>query len=122
MDRSRFESWVQDYLAAWASDDREEVEGLFAADAVYRPSGMREAWVGRDEILRRWLATNDRLREKGYEVLAVDGNVGVARIRAVTRLPGDRVDVEHDGVLVITFDDDGRCLVHREWYERRELD
>lgn len=122
MERARFEAWLQDYLSAWASGTTPDVEKLFAEDAVYWPSDMREAWVGRDEIVRRWFSTNDELRENGYEILAVDGNVGVARIRVVTRLPGDRVDVEHDGVLVIAFDDDARCRVHREWYGRRELD
>jgi hypothetical protein len=33
---------------------------------------------------------------------------------------GDIGTTELDGILVCDFDADGRCTLHREWYDRRE--
>lgn len=121
MDRPGFERWLDAYFAAWESNDPEDVGALFTEDAVYRLGPFRTPWVGRDEIVRRWVAGGVDDVHHRYEVLAVEGEVGVARWRATTQLPGDPVRVEQDGVLVITLAPDGRCREHAEWFDRREL-
>jgi hypothetical protein len=54
--------------------------------------------------------------ETWFEVLAVDGERGVASWRVIFDSDvGGRVTL--DGILVCDLDDRGRCTVHREWYE-----
>jgi hypothetical protein len=121
MDRRGFQGWLDAYFRAWESNAVADVAALFTEDAVYRVGPFREPWRGRDEIVRRWVEGGSTDMDHGFEILAVEGDVGVARWRVITQLPGDPVKVEHDGVLVITFAPDGRCRDHLEWYERREL-
>ena len=53
------------------------------------------------------------------EILAVEGARGVANWRvSFDGAEGTRVML--DGILVCDFDEDGRCTLHREWFERRE--
>jgi hypothetical protein len=52
-----------------------------------------------------------------YEALAVDGSRGVAGWRV--SFDSDEGRTELDGVLVLEFDEHGRCTSHREWYDRR---
>lgn len=54
-----------------------------------------------------------------YDIVAVTGDRGVAHWR-VTFHAGDGATVELDGILVCTFDAEGRCTLHREWFDRRE--
>jgi ketosteroid isomerase-like protein len=121
MDHAVFRSWLDRYFDAWESNDPAVVGSLFAPDAVYGQGPFREAWRGRDEIVRRWTSGARWDVEHRSEVLAVEGEVGVASWQARTRLSGDPVWNEYDGVLTVTLDAEGRCLEHREWFGRREL-
>jgi ketosteroid isomerase-like protein len=119
VDLAAFSSWLERYFAAWASNDADEVASLFTEDAEYSYGPFRPSARGRDEIVRRWVGGGvpPELRTS-HEVLAVDGNIGVAHWTVSFR--GERGTVETDGILVCTFDAEGRCSLHREWYERRE--
>ncbi len=50
------------------------------------------------------------------EALALEGDLGVAHWQASWRRPLDGARVLVDGVLVVRFDEAGRCREHREWY------
>lgn len=118
VDRDGFRSWLERYFAAWVSNDPVDVAALFAEDAEYSYGPFREPERGRDRIVRAWIdgGVPRGLRTR-HEVLAVEGDVGVARWQ-VTYM-GDDGLVEMDGVLVCTFDPSGRCTIHREWFDRR---
>jgi hypothetical protein len=53
-----------------------------------------------------------------FEPLAVAGERGVANWRV--SFDSDDGRIELDGILVLDFDERGRCTLHREWYEQRE--
>lgn len=117
-----FQRWLDAYARAWESNDCVQVAALFTEDAVYYTDPFREAWKGRDAIVRAW--TSDPEQQDGvrfdYRVLAVRGDTGVAHWSvSYVRRAGSPVHVEMDGVLVARFDDHGRCFEHREWYARR---
>jgi hypothetical protein len=119
MDLGAFRGWLERYFAAWASNDADDVAALFAEDAVYSYGPFRDEAHGRGEIVRRWV---DGGVQSGFgwsvEPLAVDGERGVANWRV--SFDSDDGRIELDGILVLDFDERGRCAVHREWYERRE--
>ncbi len=111
-------AWLERYFAAWTSNDPVEVSALFAEDATYSYGPFREEARGRDEIVRRWVdgGAHPGLRT-AFEPLAVMGERGVASWRASFDADGGRVEL--DGVLVLDFDERGRCVRHREWYAER---
>jgi hypothetical protein len=125
MDAPGFDAWLGRYFEAWVSNDPDAVGSLFAEAAEYHVdpfSGPRMR--GRAEIVERWTSDPDAQRDVrwSYEPLAVGGDLGVAHWR-VSFAPHGALDrrVELDGILVLTFDDGGRCTEHREWYVTREV-
>ena len=121
MDVEAVERWMEAYRAAWISNVPSEVAELFTNDAVYSVSPFTEPWIGREEIVQRWVAGIRQDVEMTYEVLSVHDDQAIIHWHVFTRNVGDPVRVEYDGVLVVRFAPDGRCSEHREWYFRREL-
>jgi ketosteroid isomerase-like protein len=120
VDLDAFRSWLDRYFAAAASNDPDEVAALFAPDAEYSWGPFRESAFGREAIVRAWVdgGVQPELRCT-YEALAVEGARGVAHwTMTFGGETGGRVEL--DGILVCDFDADGRCTLHREWYDRRE--
>ncbi len=120
MDRQSFEDWLGRYFAAWASNDPDDVAGLFTEDAIYWVGPFREPWVGRDQIVREWTSGSQDDVRAAYDVVAVDGDRGVAHWNVSAGGAGGEGRSEWDGVLVIAFAPDGRCREHREWFSTRE--
>ena len=48
-------AWIDNYRAAWSSNDAAQVAALFAEDAAYFPEPFATPWRGRDEIVAKWL-------------------------------------------------------------------
>jgi hypothetical protein len=119
MDRDAFAAWLERYFAAWRSNDPAEVEALFSEDAVYSYGPFRPSAAGRAAIVRNWVEGGVQPGlETSFEVLAVEGERGVAGWRVSFDASDGRVTM--DGILVCDLDAEGRCTLHREWYEVRE--
>jgi hypothetical protein len=57
-----------------------------------------------------------------YEPLAALEHKGVAHWSVGFAHPSlAETRVEVDGILVLNFDDEGRCTEHREWYSSRDV-
>jgi hypothetical protein len=124
MDRAGFQRWLDAYVAAWQSYDRDEIRALFSQDAVYRyspeqPDGLR----GRDAIADDWLAGKDAPNTYAaqYSPLAIDGDTFVGN--GVTRYfnsDGSQRD-EYYNVYVCRFNDAGECTDFTEyWMQKNE--
>jgi ketosteroid isomerase-like protein len=123
VDLVAFRGWLERYFAAWASNDPDEVAALFADDAVYSWGPFREPAVGREDIVRAWVDGGAPPGlETSFEALAVEGDRGVAHwtVAFRTEQSQERGRTELDGILVCTFDESGRCILHHEWYDRRD--
>jgi hypothetical protein len=110
------------YFAAWISNDPGEVGALFTDDAVYQVGPFAEPWVGREEIVRQWVSGRQEDIVHGHDVLAIEGETAIVAWNVRATDPGTGARTEMDGVLHLTFAADGRCLSHREWFVRREID
>jgi hypothetical protein len=118
MELDAFADWLARYFGAWASNDPVEVAALFAEDAVYSYGPFSGEARGREEIVRRWVQGGVQPGlETSFEPLAVSGERGVAHWHVSFGESGDRVEM--DGILVLDFDAEGRCTLHREWYHVR---
>ena len=129
MDRSAAQAWLDAYVEAWKTYDRNQVEALFAEDVTYRYHPFDpedEVLRGRDAVVNGWLepdgnaSTRDAegTYEARYEVYAVDEEQVVAVGTSTyypdtTRGKPDRV---YDNVFLIEFDGAGRCRDFTEYF------
>jgi len=129
VDKATVDRWLDAYVAAWRSYDREQIQALFADDVRYRYHPYDDPVEGREAVVAAWLGEGDATGastrdEPGtydatYRAVAVDGQVAVATGRTTYRKPGGPVEQEFDNCFVIRFDQDGRCTRFTEWFMER---
>jgi uncharacterized protein (TIGR02246 family) len=122
-DRAAVDHWLDAYVEAWKSYDREDIQALFADDVVYRYRPHGDELRGRDAVVRSWLEDDPDetgTYEAEYRAVAVDGDVAVA-VGTSTYFsePGGAVEKVYDNCYVMRFDDDGRCREFTEWFMQR---
>jgi len=126
MQHGDVDRWLDGYIEAWRTNDRERIAALFSADAEYRYHPYDASVRGRDAIVSSWLgegaSTPDQpgTWEAEYRTITVDGDVAVA-VGSTTYVnePGGPVDRVFDNCFVLRFDADGRCREFTEWYVKR---
>jgi ketosteroid isomerase-like protein len=120
-DRASVSQWLERYVAAWKSYDRDAIGALFSEDAEYRSYPYDDPVRGRDAIVEDWLDDPDEAGtyDGRYEPVAVDGDVAVAVGESIYLRPGGSVDRVFENVFVMRFDEDGRCREFTEWFMKR---
>ena len=116
------QDWLDRYLAAWQSYDRDDIGDLFAEHATYRYHPYDDPVVGRAAIVDSWLE-EDRVDQPGsfearYEPYAVDGDRAVA-IGTSTYFEDGEVARIYDNAFTLRFAEDGRCADFTEWFMQR---
>ncbi len=112
------QAWLDSYLSAWRSNDRDRIVTLFTPDARYAYAPWGRPVQGAARIADDWLRNPD---EPGswnaeYRPLTVAGNVAV--VTGETRYDDGRI---YSNVFVIRFED-GRCAEFTEWYMEHPAD
>lgn len=109
------QTWIDGYLDAWRSNDRERIAELFAEDATYAYDPWHEPVRGRDAIVAMWLEEPDDPDswQAGYQPMLLHGNRAI-----VTGLTTYSDGKTYSNLFVIDFDEDGRCRAFIEWYMR----
>ena len=125
MDRATFQAWLDRYVEAWRSNDRDAILPLFTTDAEYRYHPWDEPLRGRDAIADDWLEAPDvpDSWSAEYHPFAIDGDVAVAT--GVSRyLTEDRstVDRTYHNVFLCRFDGEGRCREFTEFFMLEKRD
>jgi SnoaL-like domain len=124
MDRRGFQRWLDGYVEAWKTYDRDKIRALFSADAVYRYSPEEpEGTNGRDAIADDWLSNKDEPKtyEAIYAPLAIEGDTFVAN--GITRyFNADRSQRDqYYNVYICRFNDAGECTDFTEyWMQKNE--
>jgi hypothetical protein len=131
MKKADVDRWLDDYVAAWKSYDREAIAALFSENIAYRYQPYEEPpTVGRHLVVETWLgdghaegySTRDEpgTYDAAYECFALDGDVAVARGSSTYLTePGGEVDKIYDNCYLMRFDSDGRCSEFTEFYMER---
>jgi ketosteroid isomerase-like protein len=123
IDRAGVDRWLDAYVAAWKSYDREAIEALFSEDVVYRYRPHGDEITGREAIVRSWLEDDpDKpgTYDAEYRAFAVDGDRAVAiGSSTYTKEPGGPVDTVYDNCFLLRFEADGRCREFTEWFMER---
>jgi uncharacterized protein (TIGR02246 family) len=118
MDRDRVRDWVERYVEAWNSNDRSNIESLFTENAVYLTGPFDEPWEGLDTIVEQWLARKDEPGDTRfvYEVIAVDGDLGVVEGYTQYRSSGE----EFANLWLIKLDGAGLCTHYTEYWMQKK--
>ena len=87
MDAAAVTAWLDAYVAAWKSYDREQIGALFSDDVKYRFHPYDEPVEGREAVVESWLGEGehegapgrdeDGTYDASYRPIAVDGDVAV---------------------------------------------
>ncbi len=130
MERADVNRWLEAYVDAWQSYDREQIAALFGDDVRYRYHPHDEPIEGREAVVESWLGEGDHedassrdeqgTYDASYEPVAVDGDVAVATgTSTYLTEPGGPVDKVYDNCFVMRFDQDARCVEFTEWFVKR---
>ncbi|MPZ89360.1 MAG: nuclear transport factor 2 family protein [Nitriliruptorales bacterium] len=119
MDRPALQTWLAGYERAWRAPGgpalEEALEALFAPEATYQMAPFEEPYRGLPAIVAMWQAERegpDEVFTMQAEILAVEGDIGVARLGVRY---GDPVDQIFRDLWIVRFDDAGRCTAFEEW-------
>jgi hypothetical protein len=120
------QAWLDAYSRAWESYDPAEIGALFSEHAEYRWHPADDPVVGRDEIVRAWVAPegNESSRDAAgtylgeYHPFAVDGNKAVAIGTSTYWTDESRstLDRLYYNNWLLEFDDDGKCSSFTEYW------
>lgn len=124
MTKAEFELWLHRYGEAWETRDADKIIPLFADDALYYETPFDAPMHGHDAIRAYWSElpqTQDHIHFHYRTVAFLPDDQGVAQWWAsFIRLPS-RMHVKIDGVMICEFNEDGQCIVFREWWHRTEV-
>lgn len=114
MDERSVRDWVDRYVAAWSTNDPDDIAALFSEDARYHTAPHREPWTGHDDIVRGWLGRKDDQGDWGfdYDVLAVTADLAFVQGHTDYRTEG----LSYSNLWVLRLGDDGRCTEFTEWW------
>jgi ketosteroid isomerase-like protein len=115
VDREQLQSWIAGYERAWRTQGTEALSELFAEDATYSTAPYEEPHTGLEAIAAMWKSERlgpDEEFEMRSEVVAVEGDTGVARVSVSYGPP--RVQ-EYRDLWVVTLGLDGLCTHFEEW-------
>ena len=124
MDRAQLAEWIAAYERAWRTPGTDVLAELFTEDASYSTSPYEEPHRGLDAIAEMWEEERigpDEAFEMTSEVLAVEGDTGVARVTVDYKRATDaegrlhRQQKEYLDLWVVRLEDSGLCSHFEEW-------
>ena len=127
MDKPEVDRWLDSYVEAWKTYDRDLIGALFAENITYRYHPYDDPIVGRHAVVAAWVGESDTpgvsardapgTYDGNYAAIAVDGDVAVATgLTTYYEAPGGRVDRVFYNCFVMRFDGTTRCTEFTEWY------
>jgi ketosteroid isomerase-like protein len=115
------EKWLAGYEHAWESRDAARAAELFTPNASYHEIPFEAPKAGQAGIREYWSSVTADQHDIDFksQIVAVNGQTGVAHWSATFTTASTGARVELDGVFVLTFDLNGRCSELREWWHVR---
>ena len=115
------EKWLAGYERAWEARDAARAAELFTPNASYHEMPFDAPKAGQAGIREYWSSVTADQRDIDFksQVVAVNGQTGVAHWSATFTAASTGARVELDGMFVLTFDANGRCSELREWWHLR---
>ena len=122
MNSESIRGWLEGYRLAWETRDPEAVIKLFSQEATYQETPFTQPMRGREAIRQYWSRAVVGAQEQvrfGYEILAFTDASAIAHWWASFVRVSTSARISLDGILLLAFDDEGKCKELREWWVRR---
>ncbi len=84
-------SWIEGYRRAWESNDPADIRALFTEDSEYRDGPHGEPWIGREQIVERWLAQRDEPGQTRFEWEVLSDDPVLSFVQGVSTYASGRV-------------------------------
>jgi SnoaL-like domain len=112
MDRDDLRRWLAEYERIWRADAVGELDGLFAPGATYLNAPFEEPFRGLEAIAAMWPEEAGAAFTVGFELVAVEGDVGVVRADVRYEAPREQRFLD---LWIVMLGADGRCSAFEEW-------
>jgi ketosteroid isomerase-like protein len=112
--RDRLQAWIESYERAWRAPGTDQLAELFADEATYRTAPFENPFRGLAAISEFWEAGRDGPDEEftmSSEIVAVEGDTGVARIEVRYGATG----IHYRDIWIVRLDESERCVHFEEW-------
>lgn len=108
------DGWVRSYIAAWDSNDPEDIKSLFTADALYFTAPHRPPWSGHEGIVDGWAERRDEPNTWSFDYRVVIESPELGVVEATTNyLQTGQV---YSNLWLIEFTDQGKCKKFTEYW------
>jgi SnoaL-like protein len=124
LDRAQLTDWLAGYERAWRSAGTASLAELFTEEASYSTAPYEKPHQGLDAIGVMWEAERfgpDEAFEMTSEIVAVEGDTGVARVTVFYEEAEQkerrlhRQQKEYRDLWVVRLDEAGLCFYFEEW-------
>jgi hypothetical protein len=124
MDRAVFNEWIERYERAWRTPGTDALAELFTEEATYSTAPYENSHRGLQAIGEMWEAERlgpDEEFEMTSEIVAVEGDIGVARVTVHYNKPDEKAGrlhrqrKEYRDLWVVHLDEAGLCSHFEEW-------
>lgn len=107
-------AWVENYRAAWESNDPDDIGGLFAEDAAYFTEPYAPPWLGRAAIVAKWLDAKDEPGDTTFEwhPLIVTEDLAIIEAKTAYRSTAQTFS----NMWVLRLDNSGQARQFTEWW------
>jgi ketosteroid isomerase-like protein len=115
MDHAQLTRWLEGYERAWRAPGTDVLAELFSADATYSTGPYEKPHRGLEAIEGMWEAERSGPEEEfemSSEVVAVEGDTGVARIEVRYGAPKDK---DYRDLWIVRLNEAGLCFHFEEW-------
>lgn len=119
MDHAAVQGWLDRYVDAWRTYDREAIGTLFTNDAEYRYHPWDDPVRGRDAIVDAWTEDPDdpKIWDASYAPYTVEGTKAVAT--GVSKYDDEHGKREYHNVFLLEFAPDGEVASFTEVFATR---
>jgi ketosteroid isomerase-like protein len=124
MDRAQLSKWLARYERAWRTPGTDSLADLFTEDATYSTAPYETPHRGLAAIGEMWEAERsspDEDFEMSSEVVAVEGDTGIASIEVMYGTPEEKGDRDHRqqeeyrDLWIVRLNEAGLCFHFEEW-------
>lgn len=115
MDRAQLNDWVAEYERLWRTTGTDGLGEIFSESAIYSTAPFQRPHRGLAAIERLWEDERQSADEEftiEAEIVAVEGDTGVARVDVRYGAPRE---ISYKDLWIVALDEDGRCTSFEEW-------